>query len=255
MDLASATEAFARGYASARSLSYPYLPEHSHGLWLLRDRPARRRGRAAELVGAQPQPQAIWQAAAGIDESWAVSVVECEDPDQPRTKPAAPAQYAASGLRRRGIEPLFVARPGDARALLAGDPPAGVRLVRVRTAEMAERLRIANRGRRQVEPADLTSDRPLRRLFAALAGDEPLGWVTAIQARPDAAFVSNLFVLPAARRRGVGTALMQALLGDDAERCVRHSVLTASNAGALLYPRIGYRQIATVHLFGPARSH
>lgn len=253
MDLASATEAFARGYATARSLTYPYLAEPVHGLWLLRDRPARRRARSAELIGAQPDPDAIWQAADGIDESWAVSVVEPEDPEHPRAKPPAPGAYPASGLRRRGIEPLFVARP-EAPAGEVGKPPTGIRIVRVHTAELAEQLRAANRGRRQLEPTDLTASRPARRLFAALGPDGPLGWVTSVHALPDAAFVASLFVLPAARRRGIGTALMQTLLHDATELGLLYSVLTASNAGALLYPRVGYRQIGTVHLFGPART-
>jgi ribosomal protein S18 acetylase RimI-like enzyme len=54
------------------------------------------------------------------------------------------------------------------------------------------------------------------------------------------AIVLNVYVEPACRRRGVGEALMQAVLSDLAERKVTRIVLHASDDGRRLYQRLGF---------------
>jgi hypothetical protein len=43
------------------------------------------------------------------------------------------------------------------------------------------------------------------------------------------------------------------MLRDDREHGADRAVLTASHTGALLYPLVGYRQIATLYLYTPRK--
>lgn len=70
----------------------------------------------------------------------------------------------------------------------------------------------------------------------------------------NAAWVADLNVLPASRRRGYGGALMRTLLADDARLGVRTRVLLASGAGAKLYPLLGHERIGPLQLFSPRSS-
>ena len=54
------------------------------------------------------------------------------------------------------------------------------------------------------------------------------------------AIVLNVYVEPAWRRRGVGNALMRAILTTLAERGIRRIVLHASTHGRRLYERLGF---------------
>jgi predicted acetyltransferase len=60
-----------------------------------------------------------------------------------------------------------------------------------------------------------------------------------------------MFVDPSHRRRGIGQALLSKMLWDDQAHGSKCSVLTATHAGALLYPRVGYERIGTLFMFGP----
>jgi ribosomal protein S18 acetylase RimI-like enzyme len=66
-------------------------------------------------------------------------------------------------------------------------------------------------------------------------GPTPAG----IELGPEA-IVLNVYVEPGWRRRGVGEALMQAVLSDLAERKVTRIVLHASDDGRRLYQRLGF---------------
>jgi ribosomal protein S18 acetylase RimI-like enzyme len=54
------------------------------------------------------------------------------------------------------------------------------------------------------------------------------------------AMVLNVYVEPGWRKRGVGEALMRALLDDLARRKLRRVVLHASDEGRRLYERLGF---------------
>jgi GNAT superfamily N-acetyltransferase len=70
----------------------------------------------------------------------------------------------------------------------------------------------------------------------------------------DVGSVLNLYVRTEHRRKGIGTALMTTLLADDRRNRIVASTLLASHTGAKLYPRVGYRPIATLYLFGGKRG-
>lgn len=84
-------------------------------------------------------------------------------------------------------------------------------------------------------------------------GDTPVGWVCSNRVKAEWAWVANLYVNKAYRHRGIGRALMLAMLRADARRGVRHSVLTASAVGALLYRKIGYEQVRLLQMFMPKK--
>lgn len=62
------------------------------------------------------------------------------------------------------------------------------------------------------------------------------------------AIVLNVYVEPAWRRRGVGEALMRAVLDALAARGVRRIVLHASDKGRRLYERLGFVQTNEMRL-------
>jgi predicted acetyltransferase len=88
------------------------------------------------------------------------------------------------------------------------------------------------------------------RQYVALDGDKPVGWVRSIVAG-EATWVSNMHVVPAYRRRGIGRSLLVRMLRDDRANGSAASVLLSSHTGALLYPRVGYEQIGELLLFTP----
>jgi len=63
--------------------------------------------------------------------------------------------------------------------------------------------------------------------------------VTGVELGPEA-IVLNVYVEPEWRRRGLGEALMRALLDDLARRSIRRVVLHAAADGRRLYERLGF---------------
>jgi predicted N-acetyltransferase YhbS len=63
-----------------------------------------------------------------------------------------------------------------------------------------------------------------------------------------------MYVNESHRRRGIGQALLARMLRDDRARGSKGSVLLASHAGALLYPRVDYERIGKLLMFAPARA-
>jgi predicted N-acetyltransferase YhbS len=90
------------------------------------------------------------------------------------------------------------------------------------------------------------------RQYVALDDREPVGWVASVRFK-DAGWVSDLHVQETHRRRGIGRALMNRLLLDDRAAGLEASVLLATNAGAMLYPLVGYRQIGELLIYCPKR--
>ncbi len=130
-------------------------------------------------------------------------------------------------------------------------PPPDPRAVRARSAEHVARIAKAARMRPVTMGAADVDDAEIRLYETSLDG-ENVGWVRSIQAGPDA-WVSALNVRESARRQGLGTALMAALLHDDARLGRRSSVLLASCTGALLYPRLGYERMGTMLILMPIK--
>ena len=104
---------------------------------------------------------------------------------------------------------------------------------------------------RPIASDHLAQDAPFRQ-YVALEGDEIVGRVRSVDAI-GATWCADMYVSPSHRRRGIGQALLCRMLRDDRTRGSKSSVLTASHAGALLYPRVGYERIGTLLMFAPKR--
>jgi GNAT superfamily N-acetyltransferase len=106
---------------------------------------------------------------------------------------------------------------------------------------------------KQVLPEHLADPNSALRQYMATQGDSVAGWVRSVTVG-EGAWVSNLYVQPDRRRRGLGAALMARMLLDDAAAGVGTSVLLASTAGAMLYPHLGYEKIGELMIFVPPRG-
>jgi GNAT superfamily N-acetyltransferase len=241
----AAIETFVHGFAFTRSLTHPYLADRVGPLWRLRDGPRRR----------PPYRREEWvangQAAANVDPivrrhaegRFAICAV-VESPDDIA---ACRDDYKALGYRLHGTEPVMA--HDLARVPRAVRSPATVE--RVDAPEMADRVNKAA-GRRQVLPEHLVPDAPLRQ-YAATVDGAVVGWVRSIVVG-QRTWCSNMHVVPAHRRRGIGRAMLAHLLRDDRRHGSTLAVLTASHTGALLYPTVGFRQVGTLLLLTPRRA-
>ena len=63
-----------------------------------------------------------------------------------------------------------------------------------------------------------------------------------------------MYVEPKFRRRGIAREMMSKMLRDDRTNGSKLAVLTASHAGAKLYPVVGYKQIGTLMLYTPKKK-
>ena len=248
-DLARAIEVFARGFAFTRSFTHPYLVGRAGPLWVVRDAPRKRavEYRREEYIahGVEP-PEVDRIARAHARGRFCISAIRAAgEADGPLR-----AGYKALGYRLGTTEPVMLHRLRKVPKL-----PEPFPIRRVTTIDLAERLATAARSR-QVLPQHLTDDSPLHQ-YAALDGERPIGWVRSIRVVDDAAgaaaWVSNMYVEPPYRRRGVGRSMLARMLRGDRARGVTWSVLTASHAGALLYPVVGYDLIGELLLFTPTQ--
>jgi GNAT superfamily N-acetyltransferase len=153
--------------------------------------------------------------------------------------------YRELGYRLGGTEPLMLHRLKRIPKL-----PEPLPIERVLTQELSDRVTEAS-GRRQILPEDLP-DGSAFRLYAALDGDKPIGWLKSITAG-DATWVSNVFVKPEYRRRGIGKSLTVKMLRDDRAYGASQSTLLASHTGALLYQAVGYERLGHLLLFTPRK--
>ncbi|GAA2755666.1 GNAT family N-acetyltransferase [Actinopolymorpha rutila] len=258
-EFSRAVEVFARGYSFVRSATHPYLCERMEGTdtaWVLRDAPRRdpRRYRREEWVGHGP-------GAADLDElarahartAFVLSVIRrLDEPDGPLR-----SAYRSRGFRLLGVEPLMIHRLGRVPASPAARTAEGtvVRITRVTTPALAERLGTATR-RRPLGPDRLAEDGPQRQ-YAALAGGEIVGWVSSVVVRladdSVATWCADMYVVAEHRRRGIARALLARLLRDDRRYASTASVLTASRAGTGLYRGAGYDQLGELLLLQPPK--
>ena len=241
-DIEAAIEVFVHGFSTDKSGTFPYEASRVGPLWLMRDaerkNPRDYRGEewVVHDVAAEDADAIVRQHARS---SFAVSVVIASDePDQPvRTA------YKALGYRLLRTEGFFVQ---PLRQI--PDAPAAISIERVQTVERAAQL--AEIVRRRPIAADLLGDGAPFRQYVALDGDAIVGRVRSIDA-VGATWCSAMYVEPSHRRRGIGQALMSKMLKDDRARGSRCSMLLATHAGALLYPRMGYERIGTLLIFAP----
>ena len=250
IDLDSVIETFVRGFAFTRSFTHPYVPERLGGVWVVRDAP---RKNPADYRREEYVPHAL--DAVEVDRlarrhargHFCVCAVRAQD------EAAEPirAVYKSLGYRLNVTEPLMAHRLRRMPKL-----PEPLPVVRVLAQDLADRLAKAARSR-QVLPEHLVPHAPLRQ-YAALDGDRPVGWVRSITVRgpagADTTWVSNMYVDPTYRRRGIGKSMLARMLRDDRAHGSAMSVLSASHTGALLYPVVGYEQVGELLVFTPRRS-
>lgn len=242
--LRTAIEVFLGGVAFARSYTYPYEVHQVGRLWVMRDAPRKRPAdyRREEWVvyGLDPVKADALIRRETRGRYCICAMRDIDQPDGPLR-----AAYKAAGYRLGGTEAMMVhrlERVPDFRE------PFPVR--RVTTAEMAERLNKATR-RRQIRPEDLAEGARFRS-YVAMDGPRVIGWGHSI-AVGEHAWVQSMFVFPSYRRRGIGKAILSRLLRDDQSRRVKASYLSASHAGAMLYPHLGFETIGHLLLYTPRK--
>lgn len=239
-----AIEVFARGFCFTRSFTHPYLAERVGDIWVVRDAP-RKRGdyRREEWIAHGVTPKVIDETARKHTRGrFAVcAIYGVDESDLPLRE-----GFKALNYRLGGTEPIMV---HELKRIPHFDSP--VEIVRVRTEDLAARVNKAARFR-QVLPEHLAADKPLRQ-YVALADDKPVGWVRSIDVE-QATWCADMYVVPEFRRRGIARAMMARMLRDDRAHGSELAVLTASHAGAKLYPLVGYNQIGMLMLYTPRKG-
>ncbi len=241
-DLYRAGGGFVRGFARARSVSYPRVVDEVGDLWVVRDEPVRAKGRVCDVVGVMAGPEKFLEVIrAEPQERWSVCRIDGE-----LDKRVVPDGFKAAGFRRNMMLPLFFRE-------LDGSFQADDRIRRVLDRELVERVRKAGGGGRLLENVDLEDGPNCRRLYAAIEEGELMGWVASVPVPGEGAYVVNLYVEPEVRGRGLGSALMTTMLADDFRHGVKWSCLSASEDGTRLYPKVGYQQVGTMQFFWPPK--
>jgi GNAT superfamily N-acetyltransferase len=243
-ELACAASVFVEGFSFTRSLTHPYPFASVGPMWVLRDAPRLRSEdlRREEWVACDLAPEVVDRTVReGRRGRCCVSVLESVG----RNEAALRAAYRELGYRLQCTEPVMM--HSLAPLPRASSPAVVRRVLDVATADALARVARS----RQILPEHLVADAPIRQYVAELGG-AIAGWVRSVTCAKGN-WVSNLFVVPALRRRGIGRALLCALLRDDRAQRAPCSVLTASHAGARLYATVGYRTVGTLFLFTPRR--
>jgi GNAT superfamily N-acetyltransferase len=241
-----AIEVFVHGFSFTRSYTHPYVPQRVGPLWVVRDAPRKneRDYRREEWTAHGVEPREVDRI---VRKHTRGRFAVCAFHPTGEDDTAMRAAYKALGYRLGTTEAVMV---HALRRIPRCASPATIE--RVTTAEMAERV-AKYAGSRQILPEHLTdsSAAPMRQ-YVALIGDQLVGRVGSV-ATPAGAWCSNMHVVPAFRRRGIGRALLCRMLRDDRAGGATFAALTASHAGAMLYPVVGYQRVATLYLYTPGK--
>lgn len=244
-DIEFAIEVFVRGHCAVKSRTHPYEPSRFGPVWLMRDAPRRdpRKYRKEEWIAHGVDAADLDALARGQARGrFFVCVILAEGEALEPVK----AAYKALGYRLLATEGFFV---HDLRKLAAFSSPASIE--QVRTPELAARYGRATRSR-PIPDNLLGKDAPFRQ-YVALDGQQIIGRVRSVDAA-GATSCCDMHVDERHRRQGIGRALLARMLRDDRKHGSKCSVLTATHAGGLLYPRVGYRRIGTLLMFAPSRT-
>ena len=241
-----AIEVFVRGFSACRSRTFPYTVSQVGPLWVMRDAPRKipRHYRKEEWIAHAVDAREVDAIARRETRGrFFVGAFVAAGESDDLTRVA----YKSLGYRLLTTEGFFVQRLKRIPKL-----PHPVPIERVRTAELAARLAKAIRSR-PISDSMLANDAPIRQ-YIALEGDEIVGRVRSVDA-VGASWCADMHVAAPYRRRGIGKALLNRMLRDDRRCGSKCSVLTASHAGALLYPHAGYERIGTLLVFAPAKPN
>jgi GNAT superfamily N-acetyltransferase len=241
VSLPTAIETFLGGIAMARSHRHPYEVHRIAPLWVMRDAPRKRAAdyRREEWV-VHDLDAAKADALIRRQTRGRFCICAIRSPDQPE-EPLR-AAYKAAGYRLGSTEAIM------AHGLRqVPEFPEPFPIQRVATLEMADRLNKAA-GRTHAGVADLDGKKV--RSFVALDDGRPIGWVTSFTIA-EQSWVQSMYVAPPYRRRGIGKTLLAQLLKYDRAHGAKASYLTASHAGAMLYPHVGFQVIGQLLLYTP----
>jgi len=244
-DIDRAIEVFARGVAFSRSRTYPCLAEHVGRFWVIRDAERKRAGdyRREEWI-THGIPAAEVDAFVRKNTRGRFCICEIRGPDEDDMQ--IRAAYKAAGYRLGNTEPFMAHTLRRIPKM-----PEPFPLQRVTTQEIANRLAAITK-KRPMSSDYFLPDSPVR-VYVALDGKEPIGWTQSIKAGKST-WVSDVYVKPQYRRRGIGKSMLVRMLCDDRAHGSKWSVLLASHTGALLYPNVGYEQIGTLMLYTPRKE-
>jgi len=252
--IARALEVFVQGFSFTRSFTHPYLGERVGPLWVMRDapRPLTRQGKPGKYrteewvacgIPSVEIDRIVRKHARG---RFAICVLRSSDePREAISVDAMRAEFKEMSYRLMSTEPLMI---HSLKQIPSFEEPAAIE--RVSSQEMADRVNKAARSR-QILPEHLRSDGSLAapmRQYVALVDGELVGRGASVTTG-DATWVSNMFVRPELRRRGIARSIMSRMLRDDREAGALQSVLLASHTGAMLYPVVGYEQIGTLYTY------
>ena len=239
---------FGEAHAGVRSFFYPCSFVKEGILYAITDPvPRKQDPRGTEYLAVDRDPGEVVAALGSKPRgSYAMSVLHSFGTDLQPIRDA----YHAMGFRLKRREPFMqISLDGAPRA----DSECPAKVERVTTPERMEQLAKAA-GRRPLLPQHLEPGNDSIRAYVAVGpSDELMGWVRCSRVR-DGAYCSSMFVRAEHRRQGIGRALLNRMLVEDQRLGVRESILLASMTGALVYPKLGYRQTATLMIFSPPRT-
>ncbi len=245
-EIEQAIEAFARGFCFSRSITHPYVWARYGKAWVIRDVPRKNAKdyRREEWITHEMTPAALDKLARRRTRGrYCICAVRAMTQDARAITEA----YKSIGYRYGGPEAFMVHRMKRIPKFAAP-----IHIERVLTTELSERFAKAVK-RKPLAEEFLKRDAPLRQ-YVAIQGGELIGWVRSIDAGEGITWVADVYVKPKYRRRGIGRALMTRMLRDDRALGVKRSVLLASSAGAMLYPLVGYEQVAELLLYTPKKA-
>ncbi len=237
IEFEAALEVFVRGFALTKSWKDEYAVRAFPLGWIMHDT-RRRLPRRSEVVTPSLDAQAV-RTALAAEEIGKYFLCPCHTLDVPEK--SVRDAYRAAGFRILGAHALFV---HDLREI----GPA-VHVYRVPDPDWYRTLAPSDAVKRSIRRMEGDKEGRLRR-YAALDQNRLVGWVLSVPVG-EYTWVSDLYVEPSCRGRGLGAALMNQMLLDDRELGVKASVLLASKDGARLYPHLGYEPRGTVQLTMP----
>jgi len=250
MKLQRLTEAFLIGFASGRSRTYPYLWSCDGELSIMHDaeRPQHKGYRRTEIVDVDGDPVSVASAAAELADRigpaasrWFLCAIRTEPEDE---LAHIESEYKRLGFRLTAREVLF----SHSLQLEAPAHPVPHEISTIRSREeAADFFRQAGLKLNTYDWNAIESGQVRR--YVCRKDGEQVGSVASVQAGEKTRWVSALWVHEEHRRRGIGTALMRALLQGDSDAGDSLSVLLASKDGAQLYPTLGYERKGTLLLY------
>jgi GNAT superfamily N-acetyltransferase len=246
MDFQAAVEAFARGMAYERGLTHPVETIEVGPILLSRDSPPRKRDpRLDHFTIGDVDPAAAIDVVRDYNPTrWALCVISPAGSDPAMIK----AAYKGAGYKQITHLPVYSYDLANLRPM-----PTQVQVARVTTVNQADAIaKVA--GRRQIRPGQLVGGDSPMRLYAAFSREQAIGYVRSTVATERARWVSNLFVVESERRKGIGAAVMNAMLTDDLRYGYQLSVLTATREGSILYERLGYENVGLLQVFAPIKK-